>query len=538
MTWGTTDVHVPICVRQTYTHTYNMPEDEYSRLSACLECGKMTASFCPLCKKQGLAKAAFCSRECQANVWKTHKRMHAPTKPKPLGAAAASSNKSKKRIDLDDCCDPFSPASMPQEVAALSDKERSIYMVLKELLRRLKTDDVSKNDTKDKVISGAFEKLLDPVSFRELVFPGVTKEGFTSQQLPTTATELMQWNGMSELAERSLVKTAKAAKGVLDGARARGLKQGQVMDAMTEKMLMPQIAQESLGRSLVVLGKQVVAYSNQIKKYALREAKRENMLDVDWDAAPVDMLDATTISSLYETGRAHQDVFLGPEWNALVLTDLVRFAKDEELVPVPVAGTNAYEVQPVGDDRSTPCVVFNPNDHPDMTWIDDVSQMTNYPALQEAVRTLQFLPFELNTANALFVENNTFVERNTPLLEMGHGCVLVMHFHPGTKLDEGTHLESLLNMNMNTSSGVRGVGVQVACTYHLSASTGTLAELACPPRKATAKQNNNHKSVFAVANDMVVVRHPSACAALRAAATEEYFVLAAFVHGAAPKAII
>jgi hypothetical protein len=498
----------------------------------------MTASFCPLCKKQGLAKAAFCSRDCQAKVWKTHKRLHAPLKPKLLATAAVLSNKSKKRIDLDDCCDPSSPSSMSQEVAALSEKERAIYMVLKELLRRLKTDDVSKNDTKDKVISGAFEKLLDPVSFRELVFPGVTKEGFTSQQLPTTVTELMQWNGVSELAERSLVKTAKAAKGVLDGARARGLKQGQVMDDMTEKMLMPQIAQESLGRSLVDLGKQVVAYNNQIKKHALREARRENMLDVDWDAAPVDMLDVFTISSFYETGSAHQDDYLGPEWNALVLTDLVRFAKDEELVPVPVAGTKAYEVQPVGDDGSTPCVAFNPNDHPDMMWIDDVSQMANYPALQEAVRTLQFLPFELNTANAVFIENNAVVDRETPLLEMGQGCVLVMHFRPGTKLDEGTHLESLLNVNTDTSTGVRGVGVQVACTYHLSASTEALAELALPSRKAAAKQSSNLESVFTVANDMMVVRHPCACAALRAPAIEEYFVLAAFVHGAAPKAAI
>ena len=490
-----------------------------------------------MCKQQGVKVAPRCCREGQTKIWATHKKLHRKVKDskkkKTSSASTRLSSSSSSSTGADACCDEDRASQVGLN---LTEKERAMFDIMRDLLRRLREGSVTGRDTKDKVISGSFEKLLDGASFRENVFPGMSSESMEQQQLPSTITEFLQWHGMSQIPDEALIKVTRQALKVLEGATARGQAQGMQMDAVTERLLMPQIGQESLGRWLLDTAKQKVALSNQIKKHALREAWPDQFPEVEWPLAPTDMLDAESLMALQETGAALQADYMGPEWSPLIQTDLDRFCRDEELVLMPNPETLAYHIQSVDEpgrqSSGTSSLKGKERALPRMAWIDDGSKLGDYPALQEAVRTLQFLPYEINVKAK--AEDLVW----PPLLEIGQGCVLVLHFRPGDSLDSG-QLERLLNLNSGRpGSTILGVNVRVVCSYNVSSgNSGSLAEFRSEPKtktktktKPTAKEGAAVASTRAMPSDTVILCHSPTCSVHLSPATSEYFAVVSFLH--------
>ena len=90
------------------------------------------------------------------------------------------------------------------------------------------------------------------------------------EALPTSLPQLLQWRGMDAALTNALPETARNAARILDGAKARGERQGQVMDAMTKRLLSPQIAGESLGRTILALVRKASAVVSELQRAALQ----------------------------------------------------------------------------------------------------------------------------------------------------------------------------------------------------------------------------------------------------------------------------
>jgi hypothetical protein len=247
--------------------------------------------------------------------------------------------------------------------------------------------------------------------------------------------------------EREAVPEALAkATSVLAGVKARGLAAGDAMDAHTEQLLWPQIVNEALARSVVGLvrrqhRRQHRQRSLDPKHLALpplpppKEASNNGISSSSSSgssshggagggghatdaqaAAPweLEQLEADTAAQLGgPNGYACVDGFLGDDWPALVLEDVLRLVGAPGAGAAATAGASAGAPNAVaarggggrssgvvGADRMTAVPVperVASGSWGDVLWLRDATATSaDYPALSELVSALHALPYELN----------------------------------------------------------------------------------------------------------------------------------------------
>jgi hypothetical protein len=90
-------------------------------------------------------------------------------------------------------------------------------------------------DETNLLADGTFQKLLDPKEFRRTAYK--TEELPQDSKLPRTFQELLESPEIARNLPDIVARSQKKADAVLEGAKRRGAKEGQIMDSNTESML-------------------------------------------------------------------------------------------------------------------------------------------------------------------------------------------------------------------------------------------------------------------------------------------------------------
>jgi len=476
-----------------------------------------------------LPLAPICSKICQSKIWATHKKVHnnnSSLNPKSgldidKGSNTGNSNGPRKgflesvgrkaehlntrKINESQCCEPDL-----QDVPA---RDLPIYNYLQDLLNRLERGIVSDLDPRQKIIRGTLERLSDKDSLRETLFPGLTAELARNRGLPHTISEVLRWNGVGDRMRTSLVKMTAATRNVLDGVKARGKTQGQVMDQMTEHMLIPQIAQENFARSLVDTVGAVGKESSQIKKHALKPAYPEVLVEKQGDAfdpTSFNMLDASTLTNMQLKGFDQQASYLGNEWNSLIYADVERFCRDEEVVTLPKSAKDLIKVESADGEAKSEDVS---SDTAKMVWLQGRQDILScYPALQEALETISCLPYEFNSKSS----------RNSDIfLELDEQCIALLHFPPGSSL--------VYPLESHPGIVQLGGNLRIACAYHLT----KFGKMSCGRIEGRPNKNRTGSASHSISivNDSIVLYRPDMVFVTRTPADEEYYIIVVFFHG-------
>eukprot|EP01033_Poteriospumella_lacustris_P008591 gene8592-6183_t len=272
--------------------------------------------------------------------------------------------------------------------------------------------------------------MCDREHFQELVFPGFSREA--RRVLPKTVVELFEWEEL----QLDLDSIASNAATVLKNIKAKGAKQGQIMDAETEKVLMPQIAQEALSKRVL---EEVQKLNRKLSSMIANSVKPV--------AAPTDeraernVLDDDVCDRLRLTGLSVQAEFLGDDWIPVLQKDLLRFVRDEKMSLIDRNGVA------VGD------VKVEEVAHQRIAWLEhDDDLRDTYPALYELVDNLHGLAYELNAKNVL---------SDVTLLEPGKGCTLLT-VHP-----VGSSQKLRLDTRQNVEGFDSGIRATVCYNIHL-----------------------------------------------------------------------
>jgi hypothetical protein len=260
---------------------------------------------------------------------------------------------------------------------------------LRSLIKRIVSGGYGAEDVNNHMLQGVFKQLLDVSTFSELLFPGAPRS--VVENLPRNLRELLCW----DLLSLDLANIAKKSASIFEGIKSKGEKRGDLMDATTEAILVPQIVEEAFARDVVEtvrnLGRKVSGLNAKVVLSLAVPSEVESAWDQLDDGLPASL--ANPLEAL-----AVQDEFLGGEWAALILADVRRFAAEEKM-SLTSDGASAMFVPFAGDSGSAESK-SKPDDSkktvPTMAWIEIDCVEENYPALAQAIQQLHALPYEIN----------------------------------------------------------------------------------------------------------------------------------------------
>jgi hypothetical protein len=307
--------------------------------------------------------------------------------------------------------------------------ESRILEYLQGLVSRLRDGEFGSSDANIHMLQGTFRKLVERETFADMLFPGVPAD--VLKGLPKNLKELFEWNEMKTFIALDVPNMTKSAAKILEGVRVRGEARGDIMDAATQTVLIPQIAQETFARAVVDIVKNLSKRASNINAQQLCLASPHT------PQAALEQLDDNIFECLLKDECAVQDVFLGEDWANLVREDVIRYAKQEKMTDIsflphvaPITRYGAQEDEYISspadcdsiDDetggntplhpQSTPTqnrrhhlssstsdaavAALMQSDKARMAWIEPKDTVAMYPALAEAIRNLHSLPYEIN----------------------------------------------------------------------------------------------------------------------------------------------
>lgn len=232
-------------------------------------------------------------------------------------------------------------------------------------------------------LDGSFRKLCHQASFSELLFPGLSA-GLRSH-MPKDLKEVLEWDGL----DIDLRTVARSACEVLENVKLKGTAGGDVMDAESEAVLLPQIAQEALANGIVR------AVRNLGRRVSHMNAKTSQPIaSTSAPQAHLDQLESTLLEELLSTNRTGvQRDYLGEEWSGLVRADMERFVREETMSAVDCNGGVVVQ----REDMVSTCSTSDTTPFGRIAWLAGSGGWSDTcPALSEAVTQLHALPFEIN----------------------------------------------------------------------------------------------------------------------------------------------
>eukprot|EP00981_Chlorochromonas_danica_P005064 scaffold1016_cov175-Ochromonas_danica.AAC.22 len=335
-----------------------------------------------------------------------------------------------------------------REMASFDHAQYNMLVSLRQSMDRMKRSVSAVNEiAREHHLQGVFQSLAQPGTMRQVLFPGTPAE--VLKTLPQNLHEVLLWEELT----LDLPAIAKSACTVLENIKAKGAKLGDVMDPMTERVLLPQIAQEALARAIIEGVRQLNRHVSQVVAQAVTE-----IAAAEAPQAQEDQIDDDVIDSLLSFGYGIQREFVGKEWADVIRSDLNRFLRDEKMSDIDDKGEVMVPGQQTVSSSSSSSSAARTSTEgltpSKISWIESGEEgfSARYPALCEAVRLLHALPFELNLKCG-------FPEMS--LLEPMRGCTLLVYYPPGAKQslrldcrDDKKHLDS---------------GIRITCTFHLCA---------------------------------------------------------------------
>ncbi|OWY99017.1 Heat shock protein, partial [Phytophthora megakarya] len=197
--------------------------------------------------------------------------------------------------------------------------QRSWKLMLKKLLDGCNKRGINSQGESVVLDDGVFAKLLDEDEFQRLIYPGIPMEQLV--HAPKNLQMLLEdpWYEQELLGLMPKVQTK--ASSVLNNVKKRGAEQGEIMDLVTERMLLPQVLQEAFGREVLAMVHRV----NYQKHVKLANDDRlladPNSDFATWDQLSDEFLDELLVGKNGVCGVAVMDEFMGEEWTQLLLND-------------------------------------------------------------------------------------------------------------------------------------------------------------------------------------------------------------------------
>lgn len=341
------------------------------------------------------------------------------------------------------------------------ESERSWRHMLRRLLAACSSTGTNANGQRVVLDDGVFAKLLQEHEFQKLVYPGIPPDQL--KHAPKNLQELLQDPTYEDELLELMPKVQDKAESVLGNVKKRGAAQGEIMDAATERMLLPQVLQEAFAREVLAMVHRV-----NTKKHALLASHTSTIADPNAECATWDQLPDEFLDDLFQShpaagkvaGVAVLDEFLGDEWVKILLNDVQRMANNGLLLET-LTSVDAQTLH-----RPSPAVAAaSPNGR--MRFVELADCQREYPALAELMEKLHALPYEINrkrpqqaTLCAQFT-HSTAVQQLAPgeaqqlRLDCGVGdkdngikltCVYCFNTSPG-------HEETTLNFRSDISAG-------------------------------------------------------------------------------------
>ena len=236
-------------------------------------------------------------------------------------------------------------------------------------------------------LNGTFKQLCSS-TLTEVLFPGTSAE--VLEGLPKNLKEVLEWNELN----LDLAKISKNGAEVLESIKNKGRAQGDVMDANTETVLLPQIGQEALAKGIIE------AVRKLSRKVSQMSAKiSQSFASPTAEQATLDQLDDIVLEGLLGEHRVGVQLdFLGEEWSKLIRADILRYMRNEKLSVLNKDGGVMVDGKATSS-TSTPIANLTR-----MCWIEPSAGLSqNYAALAEVIKQLHALPFELNRKILTFI---------------------------------------------------------------------------------------------------------------------------------------
>ncbi len=252
---------------------------------------------------------------------------------------------------------------------------------LRQTIRRITKDtDGLREIVNSHYLKGTFIQLCHPDTMKELLFPGASLE--VLRNLPKNLKEILEWSDL----QLDLEKIARNATEVLTNIKVKGAKQGNVMDDATERVLLPQIAQEALSKGIIeAVRKLNVKVSATIAKIARPVASANS------DRATKNNLEDEFYEQYSKHHYATQSMYVGKDWSELIRNDLRRFIAREKMSTINDNGEVIVKDENIKVEE-LPAISFS-----SMAWIEkDEKTQAVYPALFELIDQMQSLPYEFN----------------------------------------------------------------------------------------------------------------------------------------------
>ena len=254
---------------------------------------------------------------------------------------------------------------------------KASQLLLRRLMRR-STVTSSQHPDNTQALNGLFTKLLDPVEFQRILYPGMSRATRQRTRVPASFQQLLHHPVYFKALEQRMTAVQAKAESVLDNVKRRGAKEGDVMDSATETALRPQILNEAFGREVVT-----VVHRIHAELTAALSRDTRSLASQDADCAWWQQLNPSMGIKLLDpaVGYAVQDDFLGAAWLPLICEDLARFDTAEHL--------SHYGNLDV---LHHPCACTDGR----IAYVEPEECHHRFPALAECLGKLHALPFELN----------------------------------------------------------------------------------------------------------------------------------------------
>mmetsp|Transcript_9508 Transcript_9508/g.14313 ORF Transcript_9508/g.14313 Transcript_9508/m.14313 type:complete len:551 (+) Transcript_9508:80-1732(+) len=386
-----------------------------------------------------------------------------------------------------------------QNEKAYTDLEKRIHSCLSSLLTRLKNGEFGPNDASVHMLQGTFKKLVEKDTFTDILFPGVPAD--VLKDLPKSLPEVFQWEYMPHLMAGALDKMTRSAARILEGVRSRGAARGDTMDAATESVLVPQIAQETFARELVEMVRNISKRASSVNaRLNLRLASP------DAEEGSMDQLDDSTLSELVGgEGLAVQDAFMGAEWAEVVLSDIVRYASEESMTEM----TFTTRMAPLSTDKSAVSSEVA-GDRARIAWVEGRDIETAYPALAEAIHNLHALTYEINAKS----------ESCMKLLEPSRGFTMLSHIPVG----------GIQPARYDNSTGENDSGIRLSCVYNIVPDDTDASDEPVAVSKYVMSTSTAVERSIDIVNDRLLLFKSLEVKNSRTAATREYYQLCFYIH--------
>lgn len=276
------------------------------------------------------------------------------------------------------------------------ESERNWRHMLRRLLAACSSTGTNANGQRVVLDDGVFAKLLQEHEFQKLVYPGIPPDQL--KHAPKNLQELLQDPIYEDELLELMPKVQAKAESVLGNVKKRGAAQGEIMDAATERLLLPQVLQEAFAREVLAMVHRV-----NTKKHALLASHTSTIADPNAECATWDQLPDEFLDELFRThpvagkvaGVAVLDEFLGDEWVEILLNDVQRMANNGMLLET----VTSVDVQTLHKPSLAVGAAASPNGR--MRFVELADCQREFPALAELMEKLHALPYEINRKRPL-----------------------------------------------------------------------------------------------------------------------------------------